>query len=76
MAAYSITYTGWPGDSAAERSFNQRRLSPVANQLTTVVGKRMMDEAKIGGITPDMLSLSGRCEDWPPMILLPTWRLA
>ena len=47
-------------------SFSQRRLSPVANQLTAVVGSRMIDEAKIGGITPDMLSFSGRCDDWPP----------
>ena len=29
-------------------------------------GSRMMDEAKIGGITPDMLSFKGRCDDWPP----------
>jgi hypothetical protein len=26
------------------------------------------DEAKIGGITPEVLSLSGRCEDWPSNI--------
>jgi hypothetical protein len=41
-----------------------------------VAGKRMIDEAKIGGITPDMLSLSGRNELWPPYRRLPTWRLA
>ncbi len=31
-----------------------------------MAGSRMIDEAKIGGITPDMLSLSGRNELWPP----------
>src|SRR5215470_12257520 len=39
-----------------------------------VVGNSSSDEAKIGGITPEVLSLSGRCEDWPSNILLPTWR--
>jgi hypothetical protein len=33
------------------------------NQPTTVAGSKMMDEAKIGGITPAMFSLSGRWED-------------
>ena len=51
-------------------------LSPVLNQLTTVAGSRMIDEAKIGGITPAMFSFSGRCDDWPPYTLLPTWRRA
>ena len=41
-------------------------LSPVVNQPTTVAGNKMMDEAKMGGITPAMFSLSGKCEDWPP----------
>ncbi len=41
-------------------------LSPVANQLTSVVGNRMIDDAKIGGITPDMFSFSGRCDLCPP----------
>ena len=40
--------------------------SPVANQPTIVAGNRMIDEAKIGGITPAMLIFSGRCDDWPP----------
>ena len=38
----------------------------VPNQLASVAGNRMIDEAKIGGMTPDMLSLSGRNELWPP----------
>ena len=37
-----------------------------------MVGNNSNDEAKIGGITPDVFSLSGRCEDWPSNILLPT----
>ena len=37
-------------------------VSPAVNHCAMVAGKRMMDEAKIGGITPDMLSFSGRCE--------------
>ena len=48
------------GDSAADRSFSQRRPSPVANQPTIVAGSRMIELAKIGGITPLMLSFSGR----------------
>ena len=36
----------------------------------------MIDEAKIGGITPDMLSLSGRNEDWFMYALRPPWRRA
>ena len=51
-------------------------LGAPTNQPTAVAGSKMMDEAKIGGITPDMFSLSGRCEDWPPYTLLPTWRFA
>ena len=43
-------------------SLSQRMLSPEVNQLTTVAGNKMMEDAKMGGITPDMLSLSGRCE--------------
>ena len=58
-------------------SLIQRMLpSPVLNQPTTVAGSRMIDEAKIGGITPAMFSFSGRCDDWPPYTLLPTWRRA
>ena len=46
-----------------------------ALKLATVVGSSSSEEAKIGGITPDVLSLSGRCEDWPSNMRLPTWRL-
>ena len=36
-----------------------------ALKLATVVGSSSSDEAKIGGMTPEVLSLSGRCEDLP-----------
>ena len=44
-------------------------------KLATVLGSSSSEDAKIGGITPDVLSLSGRCEDWPSNIWLPTCRL-
>ena len=37
-----------------------------------VIGIRRIDDAKIGGITPETLSLSGKCEDSPPNIRWPT----
>ena len=40
-----------------------------------VAGKSSSEEAKIGGITPEVLILSGRCEASPPYMRLPTWRL-
>ena len=59
-------------------SFSQVMPSPVVNQLAAVAGNRMIDEAKIGGITPDMFSLNGRCEAGAlyGFMRLPTWRLA
>jgi hypothetical protein len=47
-------------------SRSQSSPSAAPNQPSTVAGNRISDEAKIGGITPDMLSLNGRCELWPP----------
>ena len=41
----------------------------------TVIGISSSEDAKIGGMTPAVLSLSGRWEDSPPIILLPRWRL-
>ena len=38
---------------------------PLAEKLATVVGSSSSDEAKIGGITPEVLSFSGRNEVWP-----------
>ena len=40
-----------------------------------VAGNSSSDEAKIGGMTPAVLILSGRCEASPPYMRLPTWRL-
>ena len=45
-----------------------------ALKLATVVGSNSNDDAKIGGITPEVFSLSGKCEDWPSNIRFPTWR--
>ena len=45
-----------------------------AVKLAIVVGNNRSEEAKIGGMTPEVLSLSGRCEDWPSNMRLPTWR--
>ena len=44
-------------------------------KFATVIGSSSSDEAKIGGMTPEVLSFSGRCELSPWNILLPTWRL-
>ena len=57
-------------------SRNQYMPSEEPNHCPSVAGNRMMLEAKIGGITPDMFSFSGRCELCPPYTLLPTWRFA
>ena len=43
-------------------------------KLATVVGSSSSEEAKIGGMTPEVLSFSGRNELCPSYILLPTWR--
>ncbi|MNW08629.1 hypothetical protein D3C71_2054470 [compost metagenome] len=53
-------------------SLSQRIDSPALNQFTTVAGSKMIDEAKMGGITPAMFSFSGKCDDWPPYTLFPT----
>ena len=39
-------------------------------------GADRMELAKMTGMTPPELTLSGRCVDWPPIILRPTMRLA
>ena len=45
-----------------------------AEKFATVVGSNSSDEAKIGGITPAVLILSGRCELSACVIFMPTWR--
>ena len=59
-----------------ESADNVENAPPDPNQPRIVAGNRMIEDAKIGGMTPDILSLSGRCEVWPPYTLRPTWRLA
>src|SRR5690606_7186002 len=65
-AENSVTYKGWCGASAAARSPSQRMLGLLENQLVTVAGSKIMDEAKMGGITPAMLSFRGKWELCPP----------
>ena len=64
-AAYRISCTGWPGASVDARSRSQIVFSLEPNHCPSVAGNRMIDEAKIGGITPAMLSFSGRNDCWP-----------
>ena len=45
-------------------------------KLASCAGNIRIDEAKIGGMTPATLTLSGRCVDCPPYIFRPTTRLA
>ena len=45
-----------------------------AEKFATVIGSSSSEEAKIGGITPALLSLSGRCEASPWNMRLPTCR--
>ena len=35
-------------------------------KLAMVAGKIRIEDAKIGGMTPDVLIFSGRWVDWPP----------
>src|SRR5262249_12594029 len=55
--------------------FTQSGRCPCWLKLATVVGSSSSEEAKIGGITPEVLSGSGRCEDCPSNMRLPTGRL-
>ena len=43
-------------------------------KLDAVAGRSSSEDAKIGGMTPEVLSLSGRNEVWPSYMRLPTWR--
>ena len=36
-----------------------------------ITGMDMIEDAKITGITPAVLTFKGMCEDWPPIILRP-----
>src|SRR5665213_3896667 len=76
---YRSTYQGSPGPRARKsgpkkgESCNEypKMLAPENSS-----GAERIDAAKMTGITPPELTFSGRCVDWPPIILRPTMRLA
>src|SRR5260363_219663 len=51
---------------------NQRVPAPALNQLAIVAGNKIIDDAKIGGITPAIFNFNGRWEDCSPYIFFPT----
>ena len=55
-----MIYSGCPGDILEVIFANQPKPSVCENQPPSVAGKRIILEAKIGGITPAMLILRGR----------------
>ena len=66
------------GPAVAEIGREHATMKPVPSafawKLAIVAGSSSSEEAKIGGITPEVFSLSGRNEVWPSYIRLPTWR--
>jgi hypothetical protein len=48
----------------------------LAKKLAIIVGSSMIDIAKISGIIPAELTLSGMCVLWPPYIRVPRMRFA
>ena len=66
-------YSGWPRPSSAETVASHSG-PPAPPKLAIVAGISSSEDAKIGGITPEMLILSGRCELSPPNMRLPCWR--
>ena len=64
---------GWPLPSAAVTSLSHCGPWPAVN-CAAVIGSSSSEEAKIGGMTPAELSFSGRCEESPWNIRLPTCR--
>ena len=68
-------------DRAAGRGRGPRRCAlshcgpSSARNCATVIGSSSSDEAKIGGMTPEALSFSGRCEASPWNMRLPICRL-
>ena len=45
-------------------------------KLAIVAGNMMIDEAKIGGMTPEVLTFRGKWVLWPPYMRRPTTRWA
>ena len=56
-------------------SFSHSGPWSAAMNCATVIGSSSSEEAKIGGMTPEELSFSGRCEASPWNMRLPTCRL-
>ena len=61
-----------PGDKASATAFSHG----IVMKLATVAGNIMIEEAKMGGMTPEVLIFNGKCVLWPPYMRLPTTRLA
>ena len=66
-------WSGCPLPSSAVTVVSQPGPCP-AEKLATVIGSSSSDEAKIGGMTPAVLSFSGRCEESPWNMRLPICR--
>ena len=66
--------------SASRRGCERARTAAACQAMSTCsracAGNIRSDEAKIGGMTPAVLTFSGRCVAWPPYIFRPTTRLA
>ena len=69
--------SGSPGASALEMRCSHV-VAPLfsPDHIASVAGKARMLDAKIGGMTPAMLSFSGRNEVWFMYALRPPWRRA
>ena len=65
---------GFPWPSKATMALNQSGPLP-AEKLATVNGNNSSDDAKIGGITPAVLSFNGKWELSACDICMPIWRL-
>ena len=63
-------------DRAEERSCRCSGCSRTSAAPAKSSGADRIELAKMTGITPPELTFSGRCVDWPPIILRPTMRLA
>src|SRR5690606_41288104 len=68
--------SGSPGASALDTRCSQVAEVAWPDHMPRVAGNARIDEAKIAGITPDMLSFSGRNEAWVMYALRAPWRRA
>src|SRR5471030_1746593 len=69
--AYNSAWMGSPGPIDAAKSDRKwivglAWLAPCENHFTIVAGNKIIDEAKIGGITPAMFNFNGRWDVCPP----------